>query len=209
MAPMVTLYILAGCVGVAAALFIVMILLSVVRPPRLPDLPSEPPPAPLQRVIRALTPPPILPQLAHATPLPGPLPSAPTKMLRVTAPVTAPPMPPPAPRPAPPPPPPPPRAAVPVPPVSLPIRPPRAQRAPLAYSPISMPRYPAKRSRWLRRVVIGLLLTSALASVAAIAYPSLLDPMCDDYEWFGADAASAARGQAQLAHDTICDWLGI
>jgi hypothetical protein len=203
MAPMVTLYILAGCVGVAAALFVIMILLSVVRPPRLPDLRSEPPPPPLQRVIRALTPPPIVPQLAHATPLPGPLPSAPTKMLRVAAPVTAPPMPPPPPRPAAPALPPPP------PPVSLPIRPPRAQRAPLAYSPISMPRYPAKRSRWLRRVVLGLFVTSALASVASIAHPALLDPMCDDYEWFGADAASAAREQAQLAHDTICDWLGI
>jgi hypothetical protein len=73
-----------------------------------------------------------------------------------------------------------------------------------------LPVYPARRGRWLVRIVVGLFITSALAAGTVVAHPAIIDPLCDDYVWFGADAAHVIRDQAsaanaaitQLAHDT-------
>jgi hypothetical protein len=236
MAPMITLYILAGCVGVAAALFVVMLVLSAMRPPQLPDIS---PPPPLQRMIRALTPMPFAPagmpfedeaptralppKPRYAVQIPAvpapPTSTAPTVMLRNTA------QPPPVPtyappRPAPPPPPPPmPRVAAPValplPPASpfvweLPSTPaPKPATAPrfdLRRSQ-SHPPFPRRRKRIWLRVVVVMFVMSILAAGAVVAFPSLLDPLCDDYEWIGGDIAVTLREQAQLAHDAVINFL--
>jgi hypothetical protein len=179
MAPLITLYILGGCVAVAAILFIVMIVLSVARPPQLPPLSLEPP---LQRMIRALTPMPVAYEEAPTTQRP----SAPAR--------TVAPAPPPTTRPA--------HALPPVPRIAAP--PPAAPafapspfvwEAPPTVKPVSHPAldaaqrsvsrpvYPVQRSRKLRRFVIGLFVITTLAAGAVVAYPALLDPLCDDYVW--------------------------
>ncbi|HEY5928151.1 MAG TPA: hypothetical protein VIV11_40970 [Kofleriaceae bacterium] len=234
MAPMITLYILGGCVAVAALLFIVMIVLSALRPPELPNL-SEP--MPLQRMIRALTPLPIampastrlfdeapttqMPRMAAARAMRSAAPAT-------QAPVFAPPPPPPrsvAPPPPPPPraaaPPPPPQAFAPPPPAFAPSpfvwdAPPRTAQPSAAISPapsfvrvnaspraVSRPRYPARRPRKLLRFCVGLFVTSVLATGAIVAYPAMLNPLCDDYEWFGADATHVVRAHARDAHAAI------
>lgn len=179
MAPMITLYILGGCVAVAAILFIVMIVLSVARPPKLPTLTIDS--APLQRVIRALTPLPI------ASPPPKPPAPPPIPVARTAVPAV--------PRPAPP-------VVAPVAPVVQLI-----SKPPLARRPISLPRYPTRKSRKLVLFTLGLLVGLVLASAAAIAYPAMLDPLCDDYEWFGGDAALVVREQARNAHAAIGDFV--
>lgn len=73
-----------------------------------------------------------------------------------------------------------------------------------------LPVYPARRARWLVRIVVGLFVTSALAAGAVVAYPAMIDPLCDDYQWFGDTAAQSIREHArdanaaivQAAHDT-------
>lgn len=67
--------------------------------------------------------------------------------------------------------------------------------------------YPERRSRKLVRFVMGLLVVGVLAAGAAIAYPALLDPLCDDYEWFGADAAQVVRQHARAAHAVIAQFI--
>ena len=231
MAPMITLYILGGCVAVAALLFVVMIVLSALRPPELPNL-SEP--MPLQRMIRALTPLPI----ATATPgMTRSFDEAPTTLMPRAAvaaarppvppraPVaTRPPVPPVPPRPAPtfaPPPPPPPQAFAPPPiapapspfvwsvptptvaPSAVVTAPPKFVRVEPSRRPVSLPTYPARRPRKLLRFCVGLFVTSLLASGVVVAYPAMLDPLCDDYEWFGAEATHVVREHARNAHDAI------
>lgn len=148
MSPLITFYILAGIVGLAVLVFIVMIVVTALRPPQLPELSINPPP--LQRIVRALT----------------PVPAA---------------------RPTPPP------VAVPPPvPISVPVP-----------APVRRPIYRRRRSRLLTRIVIGTIVTLTLASGTIIAFPSLLDPLCDDYEWFGTEAASVVRHHACDAHNAI------
>jgi hypothetical protein len=171
MGPVITLYILGGCVAVAAGLFIVMIVLTAMRPPQLPDL-SIPPPAPLQRMIRALTPVPIVAAQRNVQT---------QRVVRppvVPAPVVRPP--------------------VVLPPVPVTQPPPRVIRRPI---------YPARRSRPLLRFVVGVLVTSVLATGAVVAYPAMLDPLCDNYEWFGADSAHVVRQYARDAHAAIADFI--
>jgi hypothetical protein len=209
MAPLITLYILAGCVGVAAVLFVVMIVLTAVRPPRLPDIPSEPPP-PVQRLIRALTPPPIAPATPanagdvvamRSTPAPrtiGPPPPAPpVAALRPPVPAAAPPAEPPR--------------SIPAPPIALPPRPTlaRAEASSEAVRPVRWPMYPARRSRPLVRWLLALFVTSVLAAGTAVAYPALLDPPCDDYEWFGADTACVVRQYARDARAALAELVGL
>ncbi|HEY5944586.1 MAG TPA: hypothetical protein VIV40_03805 [Kofleriaceae bacterium] len=245
---MITLYILGGCVGVAALLFIVMIVLTAMRPPQLPDVTShEPIEPPLQRMIRALTPPPLAPA-GFSEPRRPTQPAVPTyrayahsssvetsaspPMQRVAAvpsiaPRTLPPSPPPrstapaavprtAPPSAPPGPTPPPSSAAPF--VwedssardqsfGSHVARPRAPRAPLARSPITLPRYPVRRGRWLLRFTLVLFVTSIVAVGAAVAYPAMLDPLCDDYEWFGSDAVQVGRDYARDAHAAIADFI--
>lgn len=192
MAPLITLYILAGCVGVAALLFIVMIVITALRPPQLPELsqliiePPAPPPAPLQRVIRALTPVPIV-----ATPQPA---VVAVPRAAVTTPRAAAPMP---------------RAVVPAQPAIIrPAAPRPIPAAPAAPAPVARrPVYPVKRTRPLLRFVVGLVVTTIVAAGAVVAYPALLDAPCDDYEWFGADAAQVVRGHARDAHATIVEFV--
>jgi len=257
MAPLITLYILAGCVAIAAALFVVMIVLSVVRPPQLPDLPPDAPP--LQRMIRALTPLPLAPAPAtigvafdeaptrhRVTPLPPrpaqtvqppspprhaiqmpavsaaqtvvlrsatatrtvapPAPPAPQRTVAPPAPPrTTPPNPPPARSVAPPPPPPPPTAAPFV--WSQPGVAPVAKKQADVRRAVSRPTYPVRRSRKLLWFFVGVFVTSALAAGAVVAYPAMLDPLCNDYEWFGSDAALVIREQARAAHTAIVDFV--
>jgi hypothetical protein len=212
MAPQITLYILGGCVAVAAVLFVVMIVLSVARPPRLPELSTYS--QPLQRVIRALTPLPIAtfeeanPKVARTMPprpppiaahLPPPTPSVVARTIMPVAPSPA--VPPPAAG----------STLAPSPFVwtdtpSLPAV--TVHRAAVDMSrAVSRPIYPARRSRKLRRFVIGVFITTTLAAAAVVAYPALLNPLCDDYEWFGSDAASVVRQQALDAHAAITDFI--
>lgn len=67
--------------------------------------------------------------------------------------------------------------------------------------------YPARRSRKLVRFVVGLFLTTAIAAGAVVAYPAMLDPLCDDYEWFGADAAGVVREHARDAHSAVSEFI--
>jgi hypothetical protein len=282
MGPIVTLYILAGCVAAAAALFVVMLLVSVMRRPQLPSISTFTPP--LQRMMRALTPLPLAPagvafdeapttamsktaptmpakpryaaQMLAVQPA-GPVqtrsPYAPTiamqpahtfeepsvssaaarsfpQALGAPARSSAPPQtgnlvaPAPwsAPRVAPPPLPQAARMIAPAPPVPgfapSPFVWESPSPAPLATPlptkgradvrrAVSHPKFPTKKKRWWLRISLGLVVTSALAAGAAVAYPAMLDPICDDYEWFGNDVASLAREQAQIAHDTIADFI--
>jgi hypothetical protein len=64
-----------------------------------------------------------------------------------------------------------------------------------------------RRRRWLRRIIVGLFVTTVIAAGAVVTYPALLDPACDDYEWFGADAALVVREYAQGAHDAIAGFV--
>jgi hypothetical protein len=196
MGPVITLYILGGCVALAAVLFIVMIVLSVARPPRLPPLSIDSPP--LQRMIRALTPAPFFEEAPtrlaapRAVPPPPPMPahvqarSLPA-VPKMTAPATTPP--------------PAPAAAVSTSPVKWSVPPKPAsleqQRA------VSRPIYPVRRSRKLLWFVIGFFVTSTLVAGAVVAYPPMLDPMCDDYEWFGDGVAQQLREQAREANAAI------
>ncbi|HEX5063716.1 MAG TPA: hypothetical protein VFV99_30265 [Kofleriaceae bacterium] len=67
--------------------------------------------------------------------------------------------------------------------------------------------YPVRRSRKLLWFFVGLFVTTTLAAGAVVAYPALLDPLCDDYEWFGNDAALVVREQAREAHTAIVDFV--
>jgi hypothetical protein len=254
MAPMITLYILGGCVAAAVLLFIVMIVLSALRPPQLPELSVDAPP--LERFMRALTPAPIAgapgmqPAYARAAAVPPrtrppspppaaikqPAPPAAAVQPQVQPPVVAPPsviqpviappsaikpvvaLPPvvkpappvvaqaPATRPAPshaatrpasaaP------AARAPRPPVAF-TRPPYA--APAAFA---RPVYPARRGRKLLRGFAALLLTTTLVAGTVVAYPALIDPLCDDYVWFGADAAAVIREHAREANVVLADLI--
>jgi len=261
MAPVITLYILAGCVAAAAALFVVMIVLSALRPPQLPELSLGPPP--LQRMMRALTPLPVATAPAIPSRMFDEAPTTTMPRSRQAKAFAIPPMPPgvdaasaartaaPAARPAPAPPPipkaapptfaPPQRSAPAFAPTAPSFAPPPAPsftppapalapspfvwempgsappafvpppaknkaRADLQRRPISLPRYP-KRSRKLLRFIIALFVFSTLSAGAAVAYPSLLDPLCDDYEWFGGDATQVVREYARDAHAAIYDFI--
>jgi hypothetical protein len=68
---------------------------------------------------------------------------------------------------------------------------------------IRRPIYPHRRSRTLGRILIGLFVALTLASGTIIAVPSVIDPLCDDYEWFGAEAANVVRHYACDAHNSI------
>ena len=196
MAPLITLYILAGCVAAAAVLFIIMIVITALRPPQLPDISFKPEP-PLQRMMRALTPvpiaaPPVRPpvQVPAAPPVVRPKPPA----ARPSQPIARPSQP----------------VARPSQPIARatprPSRPSTARVAPIPAT-VRRPVYPVKQSRPLLRVLAWVLVTTSLAACAAITNPMLLDPLCDDYEWFGADTAQVARQYARDAHDAIASFI--
>jgi hypothetical protein len=215
MAPLITLYILGGCVAAAVLLFIVMSIVSAVRPPQLPSI-LEPPP--LQRMIRALTP---LPMSFEDVPS---LRKTPVPMMPAT-PRPVPPSPPPAPAP-----PPIARHAIPIAPAqpAPPIAAPRPAPAPSSRAPVvlpvvpspfvsvpavqaqrgvSLPLYPARRGRKLVRFVLALFLVSVVAGGTIVAHPALLDLACDDYEWVGAETAQVVRERAYEVHYTIGDFI--
>lgn len=275
MAPQTVFYILAGCVAVAALVFVVMIVVTALRPPQLPELDVDPPP-PLERMIRALTPVPFAPATAGgafeqarapsppmrpssprvvpATPQVAPsiAPASPTPIARTAAPpariappgvaptpsatTTAPPFAAPSA----------PVSATPSAPPSASIAPPSARTtakpaAKALAAPFSgyvlpsaarrgapavtaapipstlridrsregarLPVYPERRARWLLRIVLGMFVASLLAAGAVVAYPALLDPLCDDYEWFGAEASQVVREHAQNARAWIVELI--
>jgi hypothetical protein len=203
MSPLITFYILAGMVGLAVLVFLVMIVVTALRPPELPDLHIEP--RPLDRMIRALTPLPFatttpmpanrptpVPVMVPAPPSIATAPAAPTAAARsAVAPRAAAPHVP--------------VVAAPQPPVVVPSRSLSAQpRVGLDRSgEIRRPIYPHRRSRTLGRILIGLFVALTLASGTIIAVPSVIDPLCDDYEWFGAEAANVVRHYACDAHNAI------
>lgn len=219
MTPMITLYILAGCVALAAAIFVVMIIATALRPPELPRIGMDMPP-PIERMVRALTPPPfatVAPVMrspvAAAAPVAAPAsvaPAAPAaSAMRSAVPAVAPAM----------------RAPVPAvapvvspavvsaapvtrPPIVLPLVPPPAPA--IARARPILPLYPVRRGRKLLRVTLVLFALAVVAAGSVVAYPAMLDPLADDYEWFGADTVSVLREQARIAHDAIAafvaDW---
>jgi hypothetical protein len=72
---------------------------------------------------------------------------------------------------------------------------------------VSRPIYPVRRSRKLLWFALTLFFTTGIAVGAVVAYPPMLDPMCDDYEWFGADAARDLRQRAHDTHAAIADFI--
>ena len=74
-------------------------------------------------------------------------------------------------------------------------------------APFARPIYPAHRSNRLLRGFVGLLLTTTLLAGAVVAYPALLDPLCDDYIWFGADATTIVRDHAREANTVLADLI--
>lgn len=275
MAPLITLYILGGCVAAAGILFLVMIVFSALRPPRLPEADAAPPP--IQRVIRALTPravplvpatlgppiddmfdndeptrplgprnaiklvtgaqPPPAPRSAVPPPLPGVAPTPPSlpgvlsrsAVTEFEAPRRM------VPKRAPAPPPPPPRPVAPPPAPSSesrPTAPSRPMPASFAAAPALMPSrwspdstspgsfastpssvaarlpvYPSHRGRTIARIIGVLVGTVVLASAVAIARPSLLDPLCDDLDWFGSNTAIAVRDHARDANAALTPYV--
>ncbi len=187
---MITLYILAGCVALAGLVFFVMIIVTVLRPPELPPLSLQPPP--LERMVRALTPRPFAPAVQRAIAVPPPAPPP-----RVSPP---------------PPPPPPPRAAAVAPAVRAPVvlpSVPSVPSVPAAAPAPRMPRAPVRpvyqprRGRTLLRATLVLFLLALVAAGSAVAYPAMLDPLADRYEWFGADTIATLRDYAWAAHDAV------
>jgi len=82
-------------------------------------------------------------------------------------------------------------------------------RAQLAM-PIARPSHPTlqrRRRRPVLRVFVVTIVFVITAGAVGVAQPSLLEPLCDDYEWLGADTAAAARDYAWTAHDWIYDLL--
>lgn len=55
--------------------------------------------------------------------------------------------------------------------------------------------------------MLALLVTSALAAGAVVAFPAMLDPLCDDYEWFGNDTALVIRDYARDAHTAVVEFV--
>lgn len=71
---------------------------------------------------------------------------------------------------------------------------------------LTRPSIPEWRPLKVIRFCIMLFAVCLIVACAAIAYPPLLDPLCD-YEWFGSDAASALRHYARAAHEGIAAQL--
>ncbi len=65
------------------------------------------------------------------------------------------------------------------------------------------PVYPVRRSRKLVRFTLALVIASIVAGASVVAYPAMLDPLVDDYEWFGSDYAQLVRAYARDAHAAI------
>ena len=250
MDPTLVLYGSVGLVGLALAIFVVMSVVSLLRPPQLPDLAGfelgkaaltiAPIPSvalhpssedrrlevqattPFLRTLRTLTPVPWLPRLGPApiTPLEPSKPRidipdlprlkaatparpAPSGVSRSTAPATAV-----APARAP---------ATPVAPTRAPATtsvasgPPRRQRVRLPTPPVMFAswaaRYPRNAQRRVRRLLLVTFTVLVACSGALVAAPHAIDPLCDDYRWFGDDAASSVRQLALDAHDAIADVL--
>jgi hypothetical protein len=183
MAPTITLYILAGCVGVAVVLFVVLLVLMLRKPDELPHVTpfrlATPLPMPLDHALSALhretyrqtEKVPVLPAVEERSSSrtlvwePRPLaraarhvePDLDHRQLQLPAPPT----------------------------VRLPIAP--------------------RRPRRVLRFALGTLAVLVIAAAVPIARPSVLDPLCDDYAWFGDDAVRVLRDGARVAHDAIYD----
>jgi hypothetical protein len=74
---------------------------------------------------------------------------------------------------------------------------PRVTRAPVR------PIYQPRRGRSLLRVTLALFVLAVVAAGSAVAYPAMLDPLADRYEWFGADTIATLRDYAWAAHDAV------
>jgi hypothetical protein len=82
-----------------------------------------------------------------------------------------------------------------------------AMRTPVAATPRmvtrpSYPSYPASHKLRLYRFFVVIMVAAVLLSTASIAYPPLLDPLCE-YQWFGSDATLVVREHARGAHASI------
>jgi pSer/pThr/pTyr-binding forkhead associated (FHA) protein len=64
-----------------------------------------------------------------------------------------------------------------------------------------------RRSRMFLRCIVALFVTSVIAACVVVAFPPVLDPLCDDYEWFGAEAAGVVRQLAYDARSTIAELM--
>jgi hypothetical protein len=198
MTPVLTLYILGGCVAAAGLVFIVMIVVMALRRPQLPNLTQDP--MPLQRMIRALTPLPLAPVAGLIDD------EAPTTLHRPAVPSRPPPVPvrpvvhvapalPPLPRSAP----------------SPFVWPnpvgPVIPNTPVTQRTVSRPQFPRYRRRWGLRIFVATFMLGLGSTAAVVAHPAMLDPLCDDYEWFGAETTAVLRDHAVNAHDTIADFI--
>jgi hypothetical protein len=66
----------------------------------------------------------------------------------------------------------------------------------------ALPQYPDRPSV-LGRILGWTIATLLVAAAPAVVEPALLDPLCDDYEWDGAETAAIARDVAREAHAAI------
>jgi hypothetical protein len=72
---------------------------------------------------------------------------------------------------------------------------------------VSHPAYPRRRPRKLLRFFVVLFMLGVASTSAVVAYPAMLDPLCDDYEWVGAETATVVREHARNTHEAIADFI--
>jgi len=169
MSPYVVLFVLAGCVAIAAVLLLVTLFAYSERPGKLRTFSR---PVELDRVLRSLTP--------QSFPVPAVEGFADTT-LHVSAPRDTPT-----------------ERVMPLW-AAATVLPPHRRFAP--------PRRPTlregRRRKLVRVLITSVFVTSIVSCLAFTAYPAMLDPLCDDYEWFGAGATQALRQAAYAAHEPI------
>jgi len=64
-------------------------------------------------------------------------------------------------------------------------------------------RYPELRRRRWPMVIAMVLSVMILAFTTLAIRPTLLDPLCDDYAWFGDRAATGVRAAARAVHRAV------
>lgn len=70
-----------------------------------------------------------------------------------------------------------------------------------------MPVYPSHPGRTFARIIGALLATATFACAIVVAQPSLLDPLCDELDWFGSGTAAMLRERAREANAELGPWM--
>ena len=75
-----------------------------------------------------------------------------------------------------------------------------------------MPEHRARRFgrfmlKWSVRLTLVSVIVGAIGTSVVVAYPTVLDRLADDYEWFGDDTAWVARTPARDAHEAVKEFV--